>query len=94
MKFVFVVGGSYKSFYLNELNKIKNPNLLIFYHDIFYDFNYEQEVYGDGIVSNELIALNKKLKCPIVICGVLFKGGVRQKCFIICIKGKIKLCNF
>lgn len=94
MKFVFVVGGTYKSFYLNELNKIKNASFVVFYHNIFYDFNYEQEIFKDAQVSNELIFLNKKLKCPIVVCGVLNKDGIRRKCFIVCNKGKIKLINY
>ena len=94
MKLVFVVGGSYKSFYFNELNKISKADLVVFHQDIFYDFNYEKEKV-DGTVSKELINLNKKLKCPIVVYGILNNSGVRNKCYILCVNKKVNVidCN-
>ena len=91
MKFLFVVGGSYKRFYINELNKIKNIDLIIFNQDIFYDFDYEQEYLGDGLVSSELINLNKMLKCPIVVCGLYKFLNNKKKCFIICVNNKVSV---
>ncbi len=93
MKFMFVVGGSYKGFYINELKKINKIDLLIFNKDIFYDFDYEREYLGDALVSKELIALNKKLNCPIVVWGKSNLMDKQQKCFIICVNGKVSLID-
>ena len=91
MKFVFVVGGSYKGFYLNKLNRIKYVDLLIFHQNIFYEFDYEQEQFYDAPVSKELISLNEKLKCPILVYGVMLKDNIRTKCFILCVYGKVSI---
>lgn len=90
---MFVVGGSYKRFYINELNKVKNIDLLIFHENIFYDFDYEQEYLGNAVVTNELISLNNKLKCPIVVFGNYKLLKERKKCFIICINGRVSVLN-
>ena len=91
MKFLFVMGGSYKSFYINELNNIKKIDLLIFNQNIFYDFDYEQEYLQDAPVTKELIALNNKFHCPIIVFGYSKFMNVRQKCFIICVNGKVSV---
>jgi len=93
MKFMFVVGGSYKGFYINELKNISKIDLLVFNQGIFYDFDYEQEYLGDAPVSKELIALNRKLKCPIVVYGRSKFLDENQKCFIICVNQKISIIN-
>lgn len=93
MKFVFVVGGSYKSFYLNKLKYIKKINLLVFYKDIFYDFDCSKENLFTGLVTNELLMLNKILKCPILVYGTYIKNNVRKKCFILCVNGKVSIIN-
>ena len=93
MKFMFVVGGSYKGFYINELKKINKIDLLIFNQGIFYDFDYEQEYLGDAPVSKELISLNQKLKCPIVVYGRSKFLNDNQKCFIICVNERISIIN-
>lgn len=93
MKFMFVVGGSYKSFYINELKKINKIDLLIFHQNIFYDFDYEQEYLQDSPVTKELILLNKILKCPIIVYGISRFLDKSQKCFIICINEKVTVID-
>jgi len=66
MNIVFVVGGSYKAFYLNNINKLKNVDLLVFQEGLLYDFDCFNETYGMKIVSNELQYLCQKLECKIV----------------------------
>ena len=90
---MFVVGGSYKSFYINQINKIKNIDLLIFHQNIFYDFDYEQEYLFDAPVSNELISLNKKFNCPILVYGYSKFLNKRQKCFILCVNQKVSVID-
>lgn len=89
MKFMFVMGGSYKGFYINQLKNIKKIDLLIFNQNIFYDFDYEQEYLGDAPVTKELINLNKILNCPIIVYGNYKLFENIKKCFIICVNGKV-----
>ena len=91
MKFMFVTGGSYKRFYINELSKIKDIDLLIFHQNIFYDFDYEQEYLGDALITKELIGLNSILNCPIVVYGCYKLFDIRKKCFIVCINRKVSV---
>lgn len=93
MKFVFVVGGSYKGFYINQLKNIKKIDLLVFHQDIFYDFEYAQEKLFNGPITKEIIELNNILKCPILIYGILKNNNIRQKCFILCVNGKVSIIN-
>ena len=90
---MFVVGGSYKSFYINELNKIKNIDLLIFNQNIFYDFDYEQEYLGYAPVTKEIINLNKTLNCHIIVYGNSKLFSKRKKCFIVCVNGKVSVID-
>ena len=90
---MFVVGGSYKGFYLNQLKKIGKIDLLIFQQDIFYEFDYEQELLGEAVVSKELIYLNKLLNCPIVVYGESNLLGQKSKCLITCVNGKISIVD-
>ncbi len=95
MKIVFVVGGSYKRFYFNELKNLHNVDLLMFGQDIFYDYDINSEgIDGNGIVGRELIELNQKLNCPIVVSGNVIKNGVRVKCLILCINGRVSLIEY
>ena len=93
MKFLFVVGGSYKGFYINQLPKISKLDLLVFHQNIFYDFDYEQECLDDAPVTNELIALNQKLNCPIVVYGRSSLLSKTEKCFIVCVNGRVSVIN-
>ncbi|MBQ7797796.1 MAG: hypothetical protein IJ371_01585 [Clostridia bacterium] len=93
MKFMFVVGGSYKGFYLNQVKNIKKIDLLIFHQNIFYDFDYIQEKYFDAPVSKELISLNIKLKCPIIVYGNFIKNNIKQHCYILCSNKKVSVIN-
>lgn len=91
MEFVFVVGGSYKAFYLNRLYKIGKPDIIIFHQNIFYDFDLDLEKDFNGPVSDELKYLNKLFNCPIVVYGVRGKCNKKNKCFIVCCNGEIKI---
>lgn len=93
MKFMFVVGGSYKSFYLNQIKNIKKIDLLVFHQNIFYDFDYVQEKFFDAPVSKELISLNQIVKCPIVVYGNFVKENKIKKCFILCVHGKVSIID-
>lgn len=86
-----MVGGSYKGFYLNQINKIKHVDLIIFQKGIIYDFDYEEEYCGSKVVGGELVALNKKFGCPIVVFGNSVFLGNKEKCFIVCINGKVSV---
>ena len=91
MKFVFVVGGSYRAFYLNQLHKIDNPDIIVFNQNIFYDFDMEKERGFNGPVSIELKKLNNLFNCPIIVYGSMIKARKKDKCFILCNHGKIKV---
>jgi len=92
MKFVFVVGGSYKSFYLNYISRIKDADLLIFNQGIFYDFDYNKEQVCPN-ASMELLNLNRKLNCPIIVYCSVVKDGIKSKCFLLCNKQKLSIIN-
>lgn len=91
MELVFVVGGSYKAFYLNYLPKIGNLDIIVFNQNIFYDFDITAESDFNGPVSKELLHLNSLLNCPVVVYGVKIDNGKKCKCFIVCNNGKIKI---
>ena len=91
MKFAFVIGGSYKSFYLNYLYKIGRPDIIVFNSEIFYDFDVEKESCFNGPISKELKYLNKVFKCPIVVHNTIINNGQKDKCFIVCNHGKINI---
>lgn len=77
MKILFVVGGSYKAFYINNLKKIKNLDLLIFQENILYEFDYYNELCGNKLITNEMMSLVLKLNCKIIakirtnLCGII-----------------------
>lgn len=88
---MFVVGGSYKGFYLNQIHKVGNVDLIVFQQGIIYDFDYAEEYLGDGVVSKELVALNTKFNCPIVVLGYKIFFGKREKCFIVCVNKRVSV---
>ena len=83
----YVAGGSYKSFYLNYIKKIKKCDLLIFNYGIFYEINtfvdYET-------VKNEILILANKLKCRVLS---ILKIGKTKK-FCLSNKSKVDLFNY
>lgn len=91
MKFLFVVGGSYKGFYLNQINKIRNVDLIVFQQNIIYTFDYYEEFCGNKLVSRELLSLNKKFNCPIIAFGKYSFLAEIKKCFIVCVNEKISV---
>ena len=88
---ICVIGGSYKSFYLNKLRKIGKPDIIVFNQNIFYDFDTEIERSLDGPVSTELIYLNQLFNCPIAVYSTRINNGKIDKCFILCNNSKIKI---
>lgn len=66
MKILFVVGGSYKNFYINHLKKYKNLDLLIFQQGLLYDYDYCDEMLGEKIVTNEVLNLVDILHCKVI----------------------------
>lgn len=93
MKLLFVVGGSYKAFYLNQLKNINNVDIVIFQQGIFYDFDYEEELLGEALVSKELLHLNGMLGCPIIVFGQSNLMGNKSKCLIACVNNKISIIS-
>ena len=63
MKILFVVGGSYKAFYLNNIQKYKELDLLIFQNNILYEYDYYNENFGEKTITNEMMSLQEKLHC-------------------------------
>ena len=88
---MFVIGGSYKAFYLNYLAGLNKPDIIIFNQNIFYDFDIDNERGFNGPVSTELKALNTIFNCPIVVYGTRVKNNKGDKSFIVCSMGKIKI---
>lgn len=91
MKIVCVSGGSYKSFYLNHFNKIKNCDLMIFNFGIIYDYVVKDELLDNGVVTKELLSLSNSLKA-VVVAGVnVVQNGKTQKALIVSDGEKIYL---
>ena len=93
MKFIFVVGGSYRSFYINKLNTIKNIDLIIFNNGVFDEINYCDEEVDIKVFTDEIKELNKLLKCSIVVCCNINKFGNRYKAFVLCVNQKISIIS-
>ncbi len=91
MKIICVVGGSYKSFYLNYFVKLNKCDLLIFNFGIIYDYDICRELTKNSIVTKELMSLAKRLN-TIVVAGVnvIFKDKVKQS-IIVCDGEKIHI---
>ena len=53
MKIVCVVGGSYKSFYINHFRNIQSCDLLVFNFGILYDYDMKEELLGSAVVTYE-----------------------------------------
>lgn len=93
MKIVFVVGGSYKAFYLNYLKKINKIDLLIFQENILYDFDIYEELNNNPIVTQEILALSKKLDCKIVAIVNTNLLGIKNKEILYCDKENVNLIS-
>lgn len=65
MKIGFVVGGSYKGFYINHLKECKDLDILVFQEGLLYDYDYYNENFGSKTVTKEILNLSKKLNCKI-----------------------------
>lgn len=75
MKIICVSGGSYKSCYLNFLQKIKSCDLLILNYGVLYTLDYAK-INEFDIVKDEMRMLSSRLHCKIV-AGVFVKSGDR-----------------
>ncbi len=91
MKIIVVSGGSYKSCYINYLTNVNNVDLLIFNYGLIYDYDLEQEIMGNGVVTKELMALANHWK-TIVVAGVYVNTvNSRSKVIIVCDGDKIHI---
>lgn len=85
MKIMCVVGGSYKSFYLNYFTKIKNCDLIILNFGIMYDCS--RQIKNFEIVSKELNNIASEANTVVVAVVNMFHQGCIQKC-LVCSNGK------
>lgn len=92
MKIVCVSGGSYKSFYLNYLKKLGGCDLIVFNYGIIYNYNIKEELFGNAIVTKELMSLSKRLH-SLVVAGVFVEGQNVKKSIIVCDGEKIHLVD-
>ena len=76
MRIVCVAGGSYKSFYLNNLYHLGKCDLLIFNYDIFYDIVNRLDIKQSPTV-NEIIQLATRLNCKVVAGVKIIKDQKR-----------------
>ncbi len=93
MKLMFVVGGSYKGFYVNQIKNIKNIDLLVFHQDIFYELDYAKSSSNIKSIFNELIGLNSYLKCPILVLDSIKNKAESKNVFILCNHKKVSIIN-
>lgn len=66
MRILFVVGGSYKAFYLNNIHKYKKLDLLVFQTGLLYEFDYYDEMFGAKTITNEMLSLCNRFNCKII----------------------------
>lgn len=66
MKIGFVVGGSYKAFYINHLKSCYGLDILVFQEGLLYEYDYYNENFGSKIVTREMLNLSNKLNCKII----------------------------
>lgn len=92
MKIICVLGGSYKSFYLNYLKSIKRCNLLVFNFGLIYNYNAKEELLGQAVVTKELMFLARKLHA-IVVAGVMVEGENVTKSIIVCDGEKLEIAK-
>jgi len=92
MKIICVLGGSYKSFYLNHLKSINRCDLLVFNFGLIYNYNVKSELFGDAVVTKELMNLSKALNA-IVVAGVYVEGEKIKKSVIMCDGEKIHIAD-
>jgi len=90
MKIICVLGGSYKSFYLNHLKSINRCDLLVFNFGLIYNYNVKDELLGQAIVTKELMSLARRLHC-VVVAGVLVEAENLTKAIILCDGEKVDI---
>lgn len=90
MKIICVLGGNYKSFYLNYLKKIKKCDLLVFNYGLIYNYNVKEELLGQATVTKELMSLAKRLNC-VVVAGVFVEAEELSKSVILCDGEKVNI---
>ncbi len=93
MKILFVVGGSYKAFYLNNIHKYKKLDLIIFQENILYEYDYYNELLGEQTITNEMISLAKKFKCKIIAKIKTNLCGIKKDEILYCDKNGVKIIN-
>lgn len=93
MKILFVVGGSYKAFYLNNIQKYKELDLLIFQNNILYEYDYYNENFGEKTITNEMMSLQEKLHCKIIAKIKTNLCGIKKDEVLYCDNNGVKILN-
>lgn len=84
MTIIYIAGGNYKSFYLNCFLRLSKCDLLIFNFNIFYDYNFNKEKQGSGVVTNEILEISQKLNCAVLAGVYSIKNNHKTKSIIFC----------
>lgn len=66
MKLAFVIGGNYKAFYINHIEKCKGVDILVFQEGLLYEYDYYNENFGYKTITKEMMCLAQKLNCVIL----------------------------
>lgn len=85
MNLAFVVGGSYKAFYINHIKSYRDVDILVFQENILYEYDYFNENFGNKLVTTEMLNLSRKLNC------VIF-AKIKTNMFGVC-KDEILFCD-
>lgn len=91
MKILFVVGGSYKAFYLNNINKYKRLDLIVFQEGLLYEFDYYDEMFGAKTITSEMMSLCKKFGCKIIAKIRTNLLNKKYEEFLYCDKNGVKI---
>lgn len=91
MKILFVVGGSYKAFYLNNVNRYKKLDLIVFQDNILYEYDYYNETFGNKIITKEMMSLQKKFKCKIIAKIKTNLFNIKNNEILYCDKSGVKI---
>lgn len=89
MKIAFVVGGSYKGFYINHVRQCSDVDILVFQEGLLYEYDYYNETFGSKTITKELLSLANKLNCVILAkIKVNFLNKIQDE-ILCCDKSKV-----
>ena len=93
MKILFVVGGSYKAFYLNNAGRYKKLDLLIFQSNILYECDYFNEFSKEKTITNEMMILQRKFNTKIIAIINTNLLGKKHKEYLYCDENGVRILN-